>query len=421
MCAGIRAPGVSAGVLLPGGERWTAASGVADVGLGVPMISSTPLRIGSITKTFTATATVVLAERGALDLDDPAVEHLPELRALRTDAHPLAAVTIRRLLVHRSGLVGEPPTRDWLAYPFPSIGEVLDHIDLARIAIAPGSAFKYSNLGYALLGEVVARASGQSYERFVQTALLEPAGMIATTFAAPLGAARGYGAGPDASWQEQAAQELGAERPGGGMWSTAGDLLRWAEVALGRVPAVVSSAAADALTRPETSDDSACDRALGWQLARSGERVLRGHGGRVNGFAAHLVLDASAGTAAVVLTNGQMPPEAACLALLGADAPPVSPNPCLVPRAAEDPVGTYTGPLDTVVSIEQRDTALWLSGGLADAASGALLDPVGEDRLLVRAGRFAGEELVLERGPGSTVAAFTVAGWRHVRSRVVER
>ncbi len=414
----IRAPGVSAGALLPGGERWTAADGVANLTSGAPMVRDTPLRVGSITKTVTAAAVLLLAERGALTLGDPAVEHLPELRALRTDGHRLDGVTVGRLLLHRSGLLSEPPTRRWFEAPFPEIGELLERSDLIRIAIAPGSAYKYSNLGFALLGEIVARAAGCPYERFVREALLGPAGMSATTFAPPPGAARGYGCGEDGRWIEQAAQELGAERSAAGLWSTVDDLLRWAEVALGRVPAALPPATAALLARPQTAEDAALSRAhgYGWRLTRVGELVLRGGGGGVNGFTCHLAMDPAAGTAAVVLTNGHADPEALCLGLLGVERRGAAEPEWPAASSPSDPVGAYDGALDLTACIERRDDgALWLAGGLLDDRAGARLDPLGEDRYLVVDGRFAGEELELERSPRGEVVAFAVAGWRHPR------
>jgi CubicO group peptidase (beta-lactamase class C family) len=405
-------------VLLADGTRWTAAEGLAQVDAGTPMTTTTPSRIASITKTFTAAAVLVLAERGALGLDDPAVEHLPELRALRTEGHRLDAVTVRRLLLHRSGLISEPPTRDWCSSPFPAIGEVLAQLDLAYLAIAPGSAFKYSNLGYALLGEIVARAAGCPCERFVRETLLEPAGMIATTFDPPAGAALGYGVRPDGCWVEQAAQELGAERPGGGMWSTVGDLLRWAEVALGRVPGVLSSATAALLARPETIEDSALSfgRSLGWEQWRSGERVLHAHAGLLTGFASHLAFDVASGCAAVVLANSHGTRRPACHALLGVEVAPPPPSPRVAPSSPRDPVGAYASVLDVTLYVERRGATLWLiGGGHLGVPSGAPLEPRGVDRLVVGVGWLAGEPLEFDRAADGSVTGFTVAGWRYRR------
>lgn len=415
--ATLRCPGVTAGALLPGGERWHAVDGAADLAGETAMSAATPLRIGSVTKTFTAAAIVVLAERGALNLDDPAVAHLPELTRLRTEGHPLEALTIKRLLLHRSGLVGEPPTRDWLKAPFPSIEEILRHIDLARLAIVPGSAFKYSNLGFALLGEIVARASEQPYERFVQQTLLAPAEMPDTTFDTPANAARGYGHAPDGGFAEQAAMEFGGERAGGGMWSTARDLLRWAQVAMGDVPAALSSQSAELLRCPQNADDAAPEpqRALGWGLIRDGGRLLHEHGGGVTGFTCHLAFEASTGAAAVVLTNGHAHPEPACLGLLGIERPAPASQPPATP-SSPDPAGDYAGPLDLTARIQRReDGTLWLTGELLGEPAGACLQPRGEDRYEVRAGRFIGDTLVLQRAADGNLAAFTVAGFRFAR------
>ncbi|MFZ2049501.1 MAG: serine hydrolase domain-containing protein [Solirubrobacteraceae bacterium] len=418
----LRSPGVSAGALLPGGRRWTAADGMADVEAAVPVTAATPMRIGSITKTFTASAIALLAERGALDLDDPAVLHLPDLRGLSTNGHSLRAVTVRRLLLHRSGLVGEPPTRNWLRSPFPGISEILQRIDLAQIAIAPGSAFKYSNLGYALLGEIVSRASNDSYERFVQKQLLDPAGLTSTTFEMPATAALGYGGSSAAGWVRQKTMEFGGERSAGGMWSTVSDLLRWAEVAMGEVPDVLSPETAALLRDPDAGRnvDSAPANALGWQLRRSEGHLLCEHGGGTTGYTCHLAFEPSQRTTAVVLTNGHAQPEIACLGLLGvrcparstflpASLPPISPS-------SPDPVGDYLGPLDFAASIERRtDGELWLTGELLHEPMGARLQPQADDRYLVGAGRFAGEMLTFDRHDDEKIVAFTVAGFRHAR------
>lgn len=420
----LRSPGVSAGVLLPTGVRWTAAEGVADIASGLAMTAATPMRIGSITKTFTAAAIVVLAEHGALDLDDPAVQYLPELRALTTNGHFLDEVTVRRMLAHRSGLISEPPTRDWFNPPYPSIEELLQRIDLAQIAIAPGSAYKYSNLGYALLGEIVTRASGQRYESFVQQSLLDPAGLNSTTFETPAEAARGYGRASNGDWVEQPLQELAAERAAGAMWSTAVDLLRWAETAMGAAATVLTQETAALLTAPQTADDTAPTprRSLGWDLIWDGKRMLHTHGGGVSGFRCCLAFDIRTSTAAIVLTNGHTDPDPACLGLLGierstpiqsafafaSNAPPTPPS--------GEPLGDYDGPLEHTACIERReDGALWLNGDAIDEPAGARLDQRGQDAYLPRVGRYAGETLALERTSDGQVVAFTIAGWRYRR------
>ncbi|HEV7941440.1 MAG TPA: serine hydrolase domain-containing protein [Solirubrobacteraceae bacterium] len=434
----LRSPGVSAAVRTTDGSCWEHATGLADVEGEIPMTVTTPLRIGSVTKTFTAAAVALLAERGALELDDPAVAHLPQLRALPVNGHRLEALTIRRLLEHRSGLVGEPPTRDWSKAPFPSTQEILQRIDLARVAIAPGSAFKYSNLGYALLGAIVARASGVAYEDFVQQALLDPAGLTSTGWDPPAGAALGYGCGPPGSWARQLPMELGGERPGGGMWSTLTDLLRWAQVAMGEAPTVLSPSTAALLASPQGSEDDAspAQRSLGWQLSWQGERLVHGHGGGVTGYTCHLAFEIAACTAAVVLTNGHAQPQPACLSLLDlaaagdadqnadstTEALPSDDVACglmewpAATPASPEAAGDYVGPTDAVLRIERGEQReLRLTGELLQEDGAALLRPQSRDRFLVDGDRFAGETLELARDGCGSVVALSVAGFRFLR------
>ncbi len=108
-----RLPGAAVGVVRGDELAWSAGIGFADVAARRAPQVSTLYRIASITKTFTGTAILQLRDEGRLHLDDPAVEHLPELRAAASPFGRIETVTIRRLLSHESGLVGDPPGTDW--------------------------------------------------------------------------------------------------------------------------------------------------------------------------------------------------------------------------------------------------------------------------------------------------------------------
>src|SRR5215207_711857 len=118
-------------------------------------------RVASITKTFTATAVVQLRDQGKLRLDDPLVKHVPEFGAVENPFGPIEEITLRRVASHSSGLMGEPPLDHWANLRFPTREEWLAVLPQVKVAIPPGSAFKYSNLGYTLLGEVIERVTGQ--------------------------------------------------------------------------------------------------------------------------------------------------------------------------------------------------------------------------------------------------------------------
>src|SRR5262249_36331204 len=140
-------------------------------------------RIGSITKTFTATAVMQLRDAGLLDLDDRLDEHLAEL--------PSRSPTIRRLLAHLSGFqreVGEM----WVTGEVPTIEQALAGVDTYGLVLPEARAHHYSNLAYAFLGELVARRGGMPYEAYVDERILVPLGLERTSWHPHEPYAQGY-------------------------------------------------------------------------------------------------------------------------------------------------------------------------------------------------------------------------------------
>ena len=128
-----------------------------------------------------------LRDVGRLDLDDPAVKYLPELRGAVSPFAAIEAVTIRRMLSHESGLAAEPPETDWSGPVYQGDPKVT----LARpgdiaVMLPPNAQHKYSDPAYQLLGEIVTRVSAVPEYRYVRELILDPLGMSATGFE-PLG------------------------------------------------------------------------------------------------------------------------------------------------------------------------------------------------------------------------------------------
>jgi len=195
------------------GERW-AGGPVPD--------EQTVFRIASMTKSFTAAAVLLLRDEGALRLDDLAEAYVPELAGG-------APVTIRQLLTMTAGFPTDDPWGDRLqGQPLAEFAEFL--AGGVSLAWAPGIRFEYSNLGYAILGRVIAAASGADYVQFVRTRLFGPLGMTETGFEAadfrPDQLARGY-QGKSGAWQEVAMAPTGAFAPMGGIFSCVSDLAQW--------------------------------------------------------------------------------------------------------------------------------------------------------------------------------------------------
>ena len=143
---------------------------------------NTIARIASVTKTFTTTAIMQLRDEGRLTLEDPLAQHIPEFASARAIRGDIEGVTLRRLLTHRSGLVTESPTHGWNDLDFPSREEMLSKLPETGIVIPQDSAFKYSNLAFGLLGEVVYRLTDTPYTEYVHANIIEPLGLTSTVF-----------------------------------------------------------------------------------------------------------------------------------------------------------------------------------------------------------------------------------------------
>ncbi|MGH3294934.1 MAG: serine hydrolase domain-containing protein, partial [Trebonia sp.] len=189
----------------------------------------TAFRIASMSKSFTASAILLLRDAGALALDDPAATYVAELADWVNGAADAGPLTIRHLLTMTAGFPTDDPWGDrQQGLPLDEFGALLARG--VSFNWAPGTRFEYSNLGYAILGRVVTAASGVPYDEFIRTRLLTPLGMSRTGFAAEeftaAERATGYRRGPD-GWQELPFDPYGAFAPMGGVFSCVADLATW--------------------------------------------------------------------------------------------------------------------------------------------------------------------------------------------------
>ena len=222
------APGVAYGIVAGGALVHTGGFGQRWLGGPAPD-AGTVFRIASMTKSFTAAAVLALRDDGALRLDDPVPGLVPELRGMRQVSADAPEITVRQLLTMTAGFPSDDPWGDrQQGLPLAEFAELLRHG--VRQAWAPGTCFEYSNLGYALLGRVVAAATGTSYDGFVASRLLGPLGLDRTSYELagfdPAGLARGYQRSA-AGWAELVPDGNGAFAPMGGVFSCVRDLAVW--------------------------------------------------------------------------------------------------------------------------------------------------------------------------------------------------
>ncbi len=219
-------PGASVLVMRDGRQVLRRAWGMADLEAGVAATPRTGYRLASVTKQFTATAVLLLAQEGHLALEDRASRWLPSLPP------SAAAVTVHQLLSHTSGL---PDYEDHL--PAGVDRQVHDADVLAILAgldwtyFAPGRGYRYSNSGYALLALVVERASGLEFATFLRQRIFAPLGMgrsVAHRDGLDLVAHRAWGySRVDGAWVRTDQDRTSAVLGDGGIYSSIDDLARW--------------------------------------------------------------------------------------------------------------------------------------------------------------------------------------------------
>jgi CubicO group peptidase (beta-lactamase class C family) len=294
-----RLPSVSAAAVHGGEIVWTRAVGLADAEGGVEATPDHQYRIASITKTVTAVGLMQLRDEGKVDLDDRLDVHLPEA------AH---ALTLRQMLSHLSGIQREVPGNVWETLEMPTREELLPRLAESERPLAPAAYWHYSNLAFALLGEVVARVSDGSAEEYLTDRVLRPLGMTRTTWGPEDPVAVGYlvDAYTDVPRRE-AIIEGRAVAPAAELWSTPTDLCRWAAFIADPDPDVLAPQTVEEMRTFQSMVDLTkwqLGYGLGFALYRVDDRVFVGHDGAHAGFLAHMSALPAAKTGAAVLTNG---------------------------------------------------------------------------------------------------------------------
>ena len=447
-------PGLAVGVVRDGALAWTGSFGFADRGAGRPVGPDTLFRIASITKSFTATAILQLRDDGRLRLDDPLVGHLPEARAITNPFGPIEEVTIRRLLTHSAGMpIGGVPGGD----PWQSDDLSEDRLlaALSRLTL-PGridSGWRYSNLGYELLGAVVSRLSGEPYARYLERAILEPAGLCSTTFE-PTGSlaeriATGYGPGRFADdVAVSPPYDPVTIQPDGGLWSSVEDLARWLTLhsrtadddRRGEDGRLLDGRTLREMQRPAViaNDDWTYAQGFGWGTIRLSGASWLGHTGSLNGYRAIVRFRPAERLGVVALVNGSIRPntlahEIATIVLEAhrAAAPevPASP-PAAVPDGWRELLGIYReddygfglrfeargGKLMLVNEDDPTDRATLVPSGTGSGD----VDPDALTFTMVD-GDSAGEPVTFLRNAAGRIAAVNVSGTPLFRLAYVER
>jgi CubicO group peptidase (beta-lactamase class C family) len=341
-----RVPGLYAGVARRGELVWGTGIGAADVGdLDTPPGSDDQFLIASNTKTFTAVLVMQLRDEGKLSLDDPLDAHLPQV------TH--RGITIRSMLAHVSGMQREPVGDVWDTLDCPDREQLIAGFNEAERVHRPHHLFHYSNLGYAVLGELVARLDARPWAQSLQTRILDPLEMSRTTVGFRGRAVTGYFVPPytDVPVPEPVVEQR-ALAPCGGLASTATDLAKWSAFVADPVDEVLAADTLEEMLQPQIMSEPvrwAAAVGLGFMLVRADDRIFVGHTGGMPGHVSGLFTHRDTGTGALVLMNNSAAPDPAAFAVELAGyaidhdpelEPPWRPGP-IVPAELADLVGLW--------------------------------------------------------------------------------
>jgi CubicO group peptidase (beta-lactamase class C family) len=305
-------PGVALAVTEDGERTYARGHGVMNIATHTPVTPDTLFHLASVTKTFVATAILQLAERGRLDMHEPVVTYLPYFR-LADERYN--TITAAQMLSHTSGM----PDTDYYAWDRPeyddgALERYVRSLGDLRLLTPPGEKFAYSNIAYEVLGDVIAKVSGLSFEEYVRRELLLPLGMVRSTLLV-------READPSLLASPHLPTDSGgvvvsdvfpynrAHAPSSTMYSNVFELSRWAIAHLNRGSLdggrVLSPQTYDLMWRPQAATGNSYwpEMGLGWFLGeRSGERCV-GHEGADDGFKACFILVPERHVSAIALGN----------------------------------------------------------------------------------------------------------------------
>jgi len=274
-----RIPGMSIAIATRDGSVWSNGYGMSDLENFVPAKAFTAYRTASIAKPITATAAMQLVESGALNLDAPIETYVPSFPKKQWP------ITTRQLLGHLAGIRGyKDGPETYLSRHYWSLSEALDVFAQDPLLHEPGSKYAYSTFGYVLAGLAVEAAGKQRFAAYLQTHIFAPAGMRSTTvddvYTVIPNRSRGYQKTIDGTVLNAALADTSHKIPGGGLVSTAPDIVAFA-LAIGNGKLVREDSREMMFRRLTTNDGISTGYGLGWGISEfAGRRQVSHTGGQ---------------------------------------------------------------------------------------------------------------------------------------------
>jgi len=309
-------PGLAIGIVEAGRPAYVRGFGVMDArDPGRPVTAETLFHMASVTKPFVATSVMQLVEQGKVDLDAPITRYLPYFH-LKDPRY--RSITVRLMLTHTSGM---PDVEDYLwdkpEFDDGALERYVRSLQDSVLRWDPGTKFAYSNMAYEVLGDLVAKVSGTSFENYVSENILKPLGMTSSTLlfkeAAPAKLAAGHTRAKDGAVSPVAHYPYNrSHTPSSNLHSSATDMIRWILVNLNRGELdgrrILKDSTYDVMWKPATDASQGRRVGISWFLLDHKGQTVVMHGGSDDGFLTLVAFVPAHKAGVVVMTNTDSAP-----------------------------------------------------------------------------------------------------------------
>jgi CubicO group peptidase (beta-lactamase class C family) len=365
-------PSVSIAVIQEGKVVKKQSYGLANVEHSIKASPDTVYQLASLTKQFTATAIMMLIGDGKLRLEDKIVDILPDLPDAWKD------VNVRHLLNHTSGIKNYTNTETFWDTPHKDYTqqEIIDLVVKEPMDFAPGEKHAYSNMGYFLLGMIIEKLTGTTYNAFLTERIFQPLGMAQTRLNSMRDTipnrAQGY------SWEEDAMRNAEFVRPtqvlaAGGLVSTINDMIQW-DAALTSEKLLTKPVLEEMWAPTKLNNGEMANGGFGWGVGNINGHRQTMHGGGIPGFQTYITRFVDDHLTVIVLTNtNNGEPQLIAYSIAQRYLPTlVAPKPPTV-EVAQEVLETYNGYYSIwggLRTITAQEGQLWMGFAL-----GVLVDP----------------------------------------------
>ena len=431
-------PGVSVAIVADQSVIWAKGFGYANVTTKETMTTDTIFAVGSITKLITATMLMQLRDSGKINLDDPVHKHLPALKLQSTGKNG-RPITIRQIASHTAGLPREISFEGWHTLEFPTTDKFLEEMKDMTTIFPPLSRYKYSNLGYTILGQVLSLVAGVPFKDYVLDNILKPLGMNRSGFDVaqlPVGLAAGYTVFGNEPIEKVPYLNFGAMAPAGQLFSSVLDMSRFVSLQFveedsgtatdeGKIRSVLEPATVREMHMPVYIGKRwVGGTGIGWHITRALAHTISSHRGGIPGFTTDIVLDRDIKLGVIVFTNAFPQPNEIAVRIVELLVPVIGAVSTDHGQSPSDQVGVeafgrYTGRYKSKYfgEIEIRITKgrLVMSDLLAPQGVETILMPAGMHRFIMGGGDEDGEFAIFEVGNDGSVKSVNTAGYRFDR------